>query len=114
VSSPAGIPTSCFFSCTYTSGFGNGQTWSAYISITDGVGNTVSNIGIGHVVVVTLGGNAKGSTSPASPATLTIPSSGPATSATQLQYTSVAQGNYTDTLTATSVGYTSATASFSR
>jgi hypothetical protein len=114
VSSSASTPTPCFFTCTYGAGFGNGQTWSAYASVTDSVGNIVSGLGLGHVVVVTLGGSAKGTTNPASPATLTIPSSGPATSSTQLQYTSVSQGNFTDTLTATSVGYTSATASFSR
>jgi hypothetical protein len=114
VSSPAGVPSPCYFTCTYGSGFGNGQSWSAYVSITDSDGNVVTNVGIGHVVIVTLGGNAKGSTTPASPATLVIPSSGAATSSTQLQYKSVANGNYTDTLTAVAVGYTSATASFSR
>jgi hypothetical protein len=114
VSSPAGTPTPCFFSCTYAAGFGNSQTWSGYVSVTDSVGNTVTNIGLGHVVVVTLGGNAKGTTNPASPATLTIPSSGPATSTTQLQYTSVAHGGYTDTLTAASAGYANATASFTK
>jgi hypothetical protein len=114
VTSPAGTPTPCFFTCTYAAGFGNSQTWSAYVSVTDGVGNTVSNVGLGHVVVVTLAGTAKGATNPASPATLTIPSSGPATSTTQLQYTSVAHGGFTDTLTATGVGYANATASFSR
>jgi hypothetical protein len=114
VSSPAGVPSPCYFTCTYASGFGNGQTWSASVSITDSQGNVVNNVGLGHVVIVTLGGNAKGATTPASPATFAIPSSGPATSSTQLQYKSVANGNYTDTLTAVAVGYTSATASFSR
>jgi hypothetical protein len=114
VSSPAGVPSPCWFTCIYGSGFGHNQTWSATVSITDGLGNTVTNIGGGHTVVVTLGGSAKGSTSPASPATLAIPSSGAATSTTQLQYTSAPHGRYTDTLTATSTGYASAIASFSR
>lgn len=114
VSSPAGVPSPCSFTCTYTSGFGNSQTWSANVSITDTLGNVVSNLGAGYTVVVTLGGNAKGSTTPVSPATLAIPSTGVATSNAQLQYTSVAHGVYTDTLTAAATGYTSATASFSR
>jgi hypothetical protein len=114
-SSSVTLPSPCFFTCTYASGFGASHTWSAYVSITDSQGNIVNNLGAGHVVVVTLVGNAiKGSTNPASPATLTLPAAGAATSATQLTYTSVAQGNYADTLTATSTGYTSATASFSR
>jgi hypothetical protein len=114
-SSSVTLPSPCFFTCTYASGFGASHTWSAYVSITDSQGNVVSNLGAGHVVVVTLGGNInKGTMTPGSPATITLPSSGAATSATQVSYTSVAQGNYTDTLTATSVGYTSASASFSR
>jgi hypothetical protein len=62
-------------------------------------------------VTLTLGGGAKGAVSPT---TLTIPSVGAAQSATQLQYQSLANGNYTDTLTATSGAYASATASFKR
>jgi hypothetical protein len=115
VSSPAGVPSPCLFTCTYASGFGNGQTWSAQVSITDSQGNVVSNVGAGVSVVVTLtGGSIKGSTNPASPATIMIPSSGAAISAVAVQYTSVAHGNYADTLTASSAGDTSATASFSR
>jgi len=51
---------------------------------------------------------------PGSPATLTIPSSGPATTTGPIRYTSVAAGIYTDTLTATSAGYTGVTASISQ
>jgi hypothetical protein len=116
VSSPAGVPTPCLFTCTYASGFGNTQTWSAQVSITDAQGNVVSNLGAGHTVLITLSGSAsgRGTTTPASPASFAIPAAGPATSAAQLQYTSVAHGNYADTLTAASTGYTSAAASFSR
>jgi hypothetical protein len=114
VSSPAGVPSPCFFTCTYASGFGNSQTWSATLSITDNEGNVVNNLGAGHTVVVTLGGSNKGTTNPSSPATIAIPSAGAATSTTTLTYTSVAHGTYTDTLTAASTGYTSATASFTR
>jgi hypothetical protein len=114
VTSPAGVPNPCLFTCTYASGFGNGQTWTARVSITDNDGNIVTNLGVGHTVTVTLGGNAKGATNPASPAAFAIPSSGPATSSSQLTYTSPARNLYTDTLTAAGTGYTSATASFSR
>ncbi len=115
VSSPAGVPTPCLFTCTYASGFGNSQTWSAQVSITDSLGNVVNSVGAGYTVVVTLGGGTiKGSINPASPATISIPSSGAATSTAQLVYTSVAHGNYADSLTGASNGLTSATASFSR
>jgi hypothetical protein len=113
VTGPAGIPPQCSGSCNYGSGFGNSQTVTASISVVDSLGNIITNVGSGHTVVITLGASAKGSTTPASPATLTIPSSGPATTA-QLQYTSVAHGMYTDTLTATSTGYAATTATFSR
>jgi hypothetical protein len=116
VSGPAPLPSPCSLTCTYASGFGNSHTWSANVSITDAEGNVVSNVGVGHVVVITLSGppSGKGSTNPANPATLAIPAAGAATSSSQIAYTSVATGNFADTLTATSVGYTSATASFSR
>lgn len=115
VSSPAGLPSPCFFTCTYASGFGNSQTWSAQVSITDSQGNVVNNIGSGVSVAVVLGGGViKGSTNPASPATLSIPATGAATSPVTIQYTSVAHGNYADTLSATSGSYTSATAGFGR
>ena len=113
VTGAAGLPPECSVGCTYV-GFGNGQTVSATVSVIDSLGNVVNNVGSGHTVVVTLGGSAAGSTTPRSPATLTIPSSGPATTTGPIQYTSVAAGNYTDTLTATSTGYTSVTASISR
>ena len=112
--SPAGIPSPCFYACSYASGFGNSKTWTASVSVTDSVGNTVSNLGTGHSVVVTLGVGAKGSTNPASPATLPIASSGPAQSTSQLTYTSAASVTFTDTLTATAAGYANASASFKR
>ena len=112
VTGPTGLPAQCSASCNLT-GFGNGNTASASISIVDSLGNPVTNVGSGHTVVVTLGGSASGSITPGSPATLTIPSSGPATTAL-LSYTSPATGNYTDTLTATSTGVASATASVAR
>jgi hypothetical protein len=112
VTGPTGLPTQCSVGCNLT-GFGNGQTASGSVSIVDSLGNPVTNVGSGHTVVVTLGGSARGSTNPGSPATLTIPSSGAATTAV-FSYTSAASGNYTDTLTATSTGYAPATASISQ
>ncbi|MFL5829570.1 MAG: hypothetical protein ACJ76X_06595 [Solirubrobacteraceae bacterium] len=112
--SPAGIPTTCLFTCTYASGFGNSRTWTAHVSATDSVGNTVSNIGAGHVAVVTLNASPKGTLSPVSPASLTLPSAGTAESTGTVTYTGPTTGAFTDSLTATSAGYSSATASFTR
>ncbi len=109
--SPAGIPTPCFFTCGYASGFGNGETWSASVSITDSEGNTVSNVGAGHAVTITLGGQRRGTVAPI---VLTIPATGPAQSTSPTAYTSRAQGNFSDTVTAASGTYASATASFRR
>jgi hypothetical protein len=108
------VPSPCLFTCTYSSGFGSSQTWTAFVSITDGLGNIVNAIGTGHTVVVTLGGSAKGSTTPASPASFAIPSTGAAQASTSIQYKSPAAGTYTDTLSAAATGYTSASASFSK
>jgi hypothetical protein len=108
-SSVTPLPSPCFFACTYASGFGNGSTWSADVSITDAEGNVVT--GTGQTVTITVGGSAKGTVSPA---TITVPNGAPATSTTQVQYTSTTHGNYTDTLTAASGTLTSAGASFSR
>jgi hypothetical protein len=94
--SPAGIPSPCYFTCTYASGFGHGQTWNASVSVTDALGNVVSNLGVTVTVNVTLGGSKAGTVTPA---TLTIPATGPATSTAPVQYKSPAHGNYTDTLT---------------
>jgi hypothetical protein len=112
VTGPTGVPAQCSVSCNLT-GFGNGRTASGSVSIVDSLGNPITNVGSGHTVVVTLGGSARGSITPGSPATLTIPSSGAATTAL-LSYTGPATGSYTDTLTATSTGYPNATASISQ
>src|SRR5207247_2338564 len=51
VFSPAGTPsTPCLFTCTNT--IGNNGTFTANVSVTDGLGNTVSNVGAGHTVTV--------------------------------------------------------------
>jgi hypothetical protein len=117
-SSVTPLPSPCFFTCTYAGGFGNGSTWSANVSITDSQGNVVSNVGSGVTVQVSLaGGPGKGS---ATPATVSIPAAGAATSTVQVQYTSVLHGSYNDTLTAAATGLppadtvTNATAGFAR
>ncbi len=111
-SSVTPLPSPCLFSCSYASGFGNAGTWSAYVSLTDSQGNVINNVGSAVTVQVTLtGGPGKGTSTPA---TVTIPAAGAATSSVQVQYISVAHGNYSDTLTAAATLYASATASFNR
>jgi hypothetical protein len=108
-----GTPTgTCYFTCTYSSGFGNGKTWKASVSVTDSMGNILTNLGAGHTVTITLGGSAKGIVTPTTP--LTIAASGAATSTAQLTYTSIGAGNFTDTLSAASGTYTGASTSFNR
>jgi hypothetical protein len=114
VTSPAGVPSPCLFSCTYSSGFGSSQTWTASVSVTDSLGNVANNLGTGHTARVDLGGSKAGTLSPSSSTTLTIASSGPATSTTQITYKSPASGAYTDTLASASSGLNGATASFSK
>jgi hypothetical protein len=112
----AGTPSSpCYFSCTYSSGFGNGKNWNANANITDNVGNIASGVGSGHNVTVTLGGSKNGTINGGTAAvTLTIPATGAATSTTQLAYAAGSGSGWTDTLSAASSGFTSATASFSK
>lgn len=112
-SSSAPTPSPCLFTCAYASGFGNGNTWTAYVSITDSQGNIVNNLGTAQTVTLSLAGSATGKGT-VTPATVTIPATGPATSSVQAQYASVAHGSFTDTLTAADTGYTSATATFNR
>jgi hypothetical protein len=118
--SSSGTPTgTCLFTCVYSSGFGNNNTWNANVSVTDSVGNTVTGLGSGHTLTVTLGGSQNGSLQNpgGSPVTLTIAATGPADSTAQALYKAGAGNNWTDTLTAhTASGtvYTDATTSFSK
>jgi hypothetical protein len=112
-SSATPSPNPCSTSCTY-SGFGNNKTWSASLVVTDGWANTVTNLGSGHSVTVTLTSSSGATLNPSSPATLTISATGAAVTG-QITYTSGGGGGaWTDTLTAASSGYASATASFSK
>jgi hypothetical protein len=97
----------CLFTCTVT-GIGNGGTLKANLAITDGVGNTVSAIGTGRTATIT----ATGGTILGSP--LSFPATGAAVSTTQFTYTAPLSGAFTNTITAASSGFTSATATVSR
>ncbi len=106
--SAGSIGTPCFFTCTITA-LGNSGTVKAKVGITDSVGNTVSNIGAGKTVnvTVTTGGTISGSP-------LAIAETGPAVSTTEFTYTAPASGAFTHTITAASTGYSSATATASK
>jgi uncharacterized membrane protein len=108
--SAGSLSSPCLFTCTAT-GLGNSGTLSANIAITDSFGNTVNNLGTGHSVRVTASGGT------VADATLTMPSTGAAESATRFTYTAPASGAFTNTITAaTSAGtvYTSATITASK
>ena len=108
--SAGSISATCLFTCTVTK-LGNNGTIEANIAVTDGFGNTVSDLGKGHTANIT----STGGTIAGSP--LTIPTTGTAESTTQFTYTAKSTGNFTDTISvAKSKGtaYTSATATASR
>ena len=108
--SAGSIGAGCFFTCTITT-LGNSGTVSANLMITDEYGNTVSNLGSGKSVTVTSAGTA-GSTVSGSP--VALPETGSAVSTTRFTYTAPTSGTYTNTLTAASSGFTSATATASK
>ena len=100
----------CLFTCTW-SGIGRFHTWKGNVSVTDGYGNVVSNVGTGHTISWTPA-PAAGSVSPSS---LTLPSTGAATTTSQVTYTSPNSNTWTtDTLTAHSAGFTDATVLFKK
>ncbi|HWO82172.1 MAG TPA: hypothetical protein VNM38_00080, partial [Solirubrobacterales bacterium] len=101
------IGSPCLFTCAITT-LGNSGTVKAKVAITDSVGNIVSNVGAAKTVAIT----ATGGTIVGSP--LTIPEAGLSVSANQFTYTSPASGSFTNTITAASTGYTSATATASK
>jgi len=102
--SPGSVSSTCFFTCTVTS-LTNAGTVKAKVSITDSVGNLVSNLA-GKTVTVTA---TAGSTVTGSP--IAIPETGSALSTAEFTYKPPASGNFTHTITAASTGYTSATVS---
>lgn len=101
------IGSPCYFTCA-VSALGNAGTVKAKVTITDSMGNVVSNVGAAKTVTVT----ATGGTIGGSP--LTVPASGLAVSGTPFTYTAPASGSFTNTITAASSGYTSATVTASK
>ena len=98
------IGSPCYFSCA-VSALGNAGTVKAKILITDSMGNVVTNVGAAKTVTVTTTGGTIGG----SP--LSVPASGLAVSGTPFTYSSPASGAFTNTITAASSGYSSATIS---
>lgn len=98
------IGSPCFFTCA-VSALGNAGTVKAKIAITDSMGNVVSNLGAAKTITVTTSGGTIGG----SP--LSVPASGLAVSGTPFTYSSPASGSFTNTITAASSGYSSATIS---
>lgn len=101
------IGSPCYFTCAVTA-LGNAGTVKAKIAITDSMGNVVSNLGAEKTVTVT----ASGGTIGGSP--LTVAASGLAVSGTTFNYAAPASGSFTNTITAASSGYTSATVTASK
>ena len=95
-----GLPvgTNCTLGCTVT-GLGSNPNVSSKVSVTDSVGNTVSNIGtaLNFTVTKTSGGNALTN------ASLTIPASGLAESSAAFGFTA-GTANYSVTITAPTTG----------
>jgi hypothetical protein len=101
------IGSPCLFTCTIAT-LGNSGTVKSKVAITDSAGNIVSNVGAAKTVTVT----ATGGTIVGSP--LSIPEAGLSVSANQFTYTAPTTGSFTNTITAASTGYTSATATVSK
>lgn len=101
------IGTPCYFTCTVTA-LGNAGTVKARIGIADSMGNLASNVGAAKTVTVTTSGGTIGG----SP--LTVPATGLAISGTPFTYSSPVSGSFTNTITAASTGYSSATISASK
>jgi hypothetical protein len=105
--SAGSIASPCLFTCVITA-LGNSGTVSANVSVTDSVGNTVSELGSGHTAKVTASGGAV-----AEGASLAIAATGLAVSTTRFTYTAPASGAFANTITATflaGTSYTNATA----
>jgi len=109
--STGALEAACLFACTL-SGLGNKGTVSAHVAVTDGYGNTVSELGGGHAAKVTTSGSGTVVGSP-----LSIPSSGVAETTGTFTFTAKSNGNYTETIDAAAssgASYTSATLTASR
>lgn len=102
----------CLFTCTW-SGFSKNQKWSSKVSVTDENGNIVSNVGSGHNVTLTM--PESGSTGTLSTKSLTIPTTGAATSSTSVTYTAPNSFSWSsDSFTAQAAGFTAASATIKK
>lgn len=111
------LSSPCVFTCTQAAA-GNFGTFTANVSVTDGYGNVVSNLGTGHTVTVsTAGGGAFTSPTAGTSLTLTISPAGAADS-TQAFTFKAQNGNWTsDSITATTAAvpaYSSASATVTK
>lgn len=114
VASAGSIASPCLFTCAITL-LGNSGTVAANVSVTDSVGNTVSELGSGHTAKVTATGTAGATVTGG--ASLAIPATGPAVSETRFTYTAPTSGAFSNTVTAAvlaGTAYTSATATASK
>ncbi|MFC8503363.1 OmpL47-type beta-barrel domain-containing protein [Pedococcus sp. NPDC057267] len=101
--------STCYFTCAAV--IGNNIAATSNVSVTDPQGNIVSDLGSAKTVTVSAPPPKTGS--PAGQQVLTIPASGPATSASQWTYTE--SGNWSNrSFTATSSGLTQATLTVSK
>lgn len=112
----------CLFTCTDTA-LGNNGTFTGNVSVTDGSGNTVTNLGTGHSVTVSTPGSGAGSggafTLPTAGTSvaLSFPATGAADSTVQFTFKGQTGSWTSDTFTAaTSLGttYTSAAATVTK
>jgi hypothetical protein len=98
------LSSPCYYTCTDTK-LGNNETLTANVSVTDKAGNIVSELGAGHTVTVAATPNQSGGefTSPtkAQSVTLTIASTGAATSTATFSWKAGKTGTWTDKLAAT-------------
>jgi hypothetical protein len=97
--------TPCYFDCT-TTAIGNFGTFTASVSVTDGSGNVLSNLGTSRTITVANGTGTGGFTAPTSGSsvTLTVPASGTATSTANFTF-KAQNGNWTsNTFTASATG----------
>ena len=101
------LAAGCTSSCTWT-GAGNGGTFNTAVSVTDGFGNIVSNLGASKTVTLTHTNSGSWS-----PTTLTLPAAGTATTTGSSTYTGP-NGSWTTLLTASATGLSSATVNGSK
>ncbi len=112
----SGTPGSpCMFACTVT-GMSDLGTFTARISVTDTDGNIVSNLGGGSKTISLSRTSGSGTFQPGSgtTASLTVPSSGTATSSATFTFRGASGGSWTTGFQATNGSYTTATGTLSK